>query len=61
VETKPDIDNLEKFLFDALEGVVFDDDKHIFRVHDTAKYYDSEEDCGGQTVISIKMSDRNRK
>jgi hypothetical protein len=57
VDKKPDIDNLEKFLFDAFEGVVFDDDRHIFGVHDVAKYYDSEEDCGGQTIISIKSSE----
>jgi Endodeoxyribonuclease RusA. len=55
VDKKPDIDNLEKFLFDAFEGVVFDDDRHIFGVHDIAKYYDSEEDCRGQTIISIKL------
>lgn len=61
VDTKPDIDNLEKFLFDALEGVVFDDDKHIFGVHDVAKYYDNEEGCGGQTVISIRVFETNEE
>lgn len=30
---KPDIDNLEKFLFDAMNGIVFKDDSQIYAVH----------------------------
>lgn len=36
--TKPDIDNLEKFVLDCLNGVAFKDDKQIVRV-DKAKLY----------------------
>ena len=43
--TKPDLhDNLNKALFDALEGVVFEQDQNIVQISDLRKYYD-ERDC----------------
>lgn len=37
--SKPDIDNLEKGLYDAIRGIVFKDDSQIFKVREMAKYY----------------------
>ena len=43
--TKPDLhDNLNKALFDALEGIVFEQDQNIYSVKDMQKYY-TEIDC----------------
>lgn len=43
--TKPDLhDNLNKALFDALEGLIFEQDQNIVAIKDMAKYYD-ERDC----------------
>lgn len=43
VTTKPDLDNLEKALFDALQKVnLFKDDKYIVECH-SVKYYTDEE------------------
>lgn len=36
---KPDIDNLIKFLFDCANGIVFYDDKQVFRIVDARKEY----------------------
>jgi Holliday junction resolvase len=53
VGKKPDIDNLEKFLFDSLEGVIFDDDKHIVQIKEASKFYDSAGECKGSTIVKI--------
>jgi Holliday junction resolvase len=53
VGKKPDIDNLEKFLFDSLEGVIFDDDKHIVQINEASKFYDSSGECKGSTIVKI--------
>ena len=43
--TKPDLhDNLNKALFDALEGLVFEQDQNVIAINDLRKYYD-EKDC----------------
>lgn len=36
---KPDIDNLEKGLYDALNKIIWNDDAQIFRVKEKAKFY----------------------
>ena len=53
VGKKLDIDNLEKFLFDSLEGVIFDDDKFIVEIKDASKFYDSAGECNGCTIVKI--------
>ena len=42
--TKPDLDNLNKFTFDALKGIVYDDDAIINYIGGNAKVYSK--DCG---------------
>lgn len=37
--SKPDIDNLIKFLFDCANGIVFFDDKQVVRIVDARKKY----------------------
>jgi Holliday junction resolvase RusA-like endonuclease len=37
--SKPDIDNLEKGLYDSLNGIIFKDDGQIYKVKEKAKYY----------------------
>jgi len=39
--TKPDGDNLEKMIWDALEGVIFINDSRITRLHRTKSYSDT--------------------
>jgi len=37
--SRPDLDNLQKALWDAMNGVVFTDDKNIVEILDVKKYY----------------------
>ena len=37
--TKPDLDNLEKMLYDAMESVVYDNDSKIYQKSNVGKYY----------------------
>jgi Holliday junction resolvase RusA-like endonuclease len=37
--SKPDIDNLEKGLYDSLNKIIFKDDGQIYKVKEKAKYY----------------------
>ena len=49
--TKPDLqDNLNKAFFDALEGIVFEQDQNIHHIGEMRKYY-YEKDC-----IKLKIS-----
>ena len=49
--TKPDLqDNLNKAFFDALEGIVFEQDQNIYSIRNMYKYY-CEKDC-----IKIKIN-----
>lgn len=41
--SKPDIDNVIKAIFDAMNGVVFVDDKQVFDVHVTKHYAETPE------------------
>lgn len=48
-----DIDNMVKFLQDALEGVVFDDDKYVYEIH----AYKHEAPYGNEaTIIKIAQA-----
>ena len=51
---KPDIDNLQKSLFDSLNGIAYPDDKAIVDVH-AHKYY-ANEDSVIVTIIGTKES-----
>lgn len=42
--TKPDLhDNLNKALFDALEGVIWERDQNVVSINNLKKYYDKED------------------
>ncbi len=51
----PDADNMVKFLFDALEGIIYSNDKRIvsFKV---IKMYDNEGQCKGRTYIKVSKA-----
>lgn len=36
--TKPDVDNIEKSIFDAMNGICWKDDKQVVDVHKTKRY-----------------------
>lgn len=49
--TKPDLhDNLNKALFDALEGIVWERDQNVVAMDDVKKYYGTTD----QIIIHIK-------
>ncbi len=41
--TTPDLDNLQKLLFDSCSGIIWDDDKQIFSIDGMRKYYGLED------------------
>ena len=50
----PDVDNMAKFVLDAMNGIVYDDDRQV--VHLTAhKHRDNNAPFEGCTVISVRM------
>ena len=49
----PDIDNLAKFVLDAMNGVVYHDDRQVCQLR-VAKVLDDDGDCGGKTIIHVK-------
>lgn len=51
----PDIDNLQKFLFDAMKGVLIKDDRQIDRVI-VQKRWDIHGDCDGHVEIEFLNS-----
>jgi len=51
-----DIDNLAKFVMDAMNGVLYDDDKQIVTVSAT-KVYDNVGDCLGATELYLRPVD----
>lgn len=51
---KPDGDNIDKIIFDALNGVAYEDDKQIC-VHTTEKHYCSSEDMEGYVLVTINQ------
>ena len=48
----PDLDNMAKFVLDALTGLAFADDKVVFKLI-TSKIYDSVGSCMGRTQITV--------
>jgi Holliday junction resolvase len=49
---KPDLDNLLKFVLDAMEGVVYKNDSHITSIK-TTKSYDTIGACHGRILINL--------
>lgn len=54
--TRPDIDNLDKFVLDALQGFVFANDFQVVR-QTIIKGYHHEPPFMGQTIVSIRRAD----
>jgi Holliday junction resolvase RusA-like endonuclease len=50
--TRPDIDNLSKFVLDALNGLAYHDDSQVVKLV-ACKLVDTEDDCGGRTEIEV--------
>jgi Holliday junction resolvase RusA-like endonuclease len=51
--SKPDIDNLAKFVLDSLKGVAYADDSQVVKLV-LYKIMDSEGECNGATKVQIK-------
>ena len=51
---KPDIDNLAKFVMDALTGIVYTDDSQVTELV-LRKLIDNKDPYEGKTIISIKL------
>ena len=49
---KPDVDNLIKFMLDAMNKIVYEDDKQVVKLT-ACKLYDSEGKCEGRTVVEV--------
>ena len=49
---KVDIDNCEKFVMDALSGIIYDDDRCIVE-SESRKLWDSNDECNGSTIVEI--------
>lgn len=54
---RPDIDNLAKFVLDALNGVVYKDDEQIVKLV-TYKLIDNQDPRDGRTVVKFKALQR---
>lgn len=52
----PDIDNLAKFVLDALNGLVYHDDRQVVKLL-VYKLLDSEGSCEGRTLVEVKPFD----
>lgn len=55
----PDTDNMVKFLLDAMNEILYVDDKQIVSIF-AYKLYDNEDECRGRTYIKIKPTYRRR-
>ena len=53
VPIKPDVDNLSKFLLDALTGVLFDDDAQVVELR-MFKIRDSVGLCNGRVALDVR-------
>lgn len=51
---RPDIDNLVKFVLDAMSGVLYADDCQVTTLH-TVKVFDDSDDCFGSTSLKINV------
>ena len=54
--TGPDIDNLAKFVLDAMNGIVHEDDRQVVELL-ASKHKDSNGTIDGHTVIKVKRCD----
>lgn len=54
--TGPDIDNLAKFVLDAMNGIVYEDDRQVVELL-ASKHKDSNDTMDGRTVIKVKRYD----
>lgn len=54
VKRRIDVDNLSKFILDAMNGPMYVDDMQVVRLVAT-KMYDDEGDCNGRTSVSIEQ------
>lgn len=54
VATRPDIDNLVKFILDCCTGVLYEDDTQVVKLVVT-KMYDNHRNCEGRTVVQFKQ------
>jgi Holliday junction resolvase RusA-like endonuclease len=52
--TRPDIDNLAKFVLDSLNGIIYADDHQIVALK-LVKILDSFEECNGSTEVSVQV------
>ena len=50
--TKVDLDNLAKFILDAMTGPVYEDDSQIVKLSIT-KLFDNESNCEGRTEVKV--------
>lgn len=50
--SRPDIDNLGKFVADVLNGIAYSDDRQIYKLI-LSKYYDNEGECDGHMKITV--------
>lgn len=51
--TRPDVDNLAKFVLDSLNGILYNDDRQVVSLH-VMKMYDHEEPYSGATDVIIR-------
>ena len=54
VKRRIDVDNLCKFILDAMNGPMYDDDSQVVKLVAT-KIYDDDGDCTGRTSIAIEQ------
>lgn len=59
VPVKPDVDNLAKFLLDALSTVLYEDDAQVVDLH-IIKLRDSEGLCNGRVAIEVEPTSTPR-
>ena len=53
VKRKIDVDNLSKFIMDAMNGPMYNDDSQVVKLV-AMKIYDDNNDCKGRTTVTIK-------
>ena len=51
--TRPDIDNLVKYVLDGLNGIAYEDDRQVVKL-EAYKLLDNEAGCEGRTTIEIR-------
>jgi Holliday junction resolvase RusA-like endonuclease len=55
---RPDVDNLLKFVMDALNGVLYKDDAQVVKTV-AYKLLDTERPCDGRTIVRFKAADNS--